>query len=97
MTMDTKKTSVQTRSIPAGEFKTHCLRLLDEVKNKRTRLVITKRGKPVAVLGPTDERPPSIIGSMRGTGRIIGDIISPLDVEWEADERNLSNDERSEG
>lgn len=94
MTMVTKKAIVRARTIAAGEFKTHCLRLIDEVKTQHIRLVITKRGKPVAVLGPTDERPPSIIGSMRGTGRIVGDIISPIDVEWEADERNLDGDEQ---
>ncbi|MSO68719.1 MAG: type II toxin-antitoxin system Phd/YefM family antitoxin [Alphaproteobacteria bacterium] len=89
-----KKTVVATRSIPAGEFKAHCLRLLDEVNTTRTRLVITKRGRPVAELGPIGERPPSIIGSMRGTGRILGDIISPIDVAWGADERNLSGDDQ---
>ena len=95
--MVTKKATAQTRTVPAGEFKTHCLRLLDEVKNKHTRLVITKRGKPVAVLGPTDEPPPSIIGSMRGTVEIIGDIIEPIDVEWEGDKRNIGTDESSSG
>jgi hypothetical protein len=28
----------------------------------------------------------SFIGSMKGTMEIIGDIVSPIDVEWEADE-----------
>jgi len=26
------------------------------------------------------------IGSMRGTMKIVGDIVSPIDVRWEADE-----------
>lgn len=70
-------------TIPAGEFKSKCLKLLDEVAEKRTTLVITKRGKPVAQVVPM---PPekSLFGSMKGTGVILGDIISPLDVEWEA-------------
>lgn len=95
MTMVTKKATAQTRTVPAGEFKTHCLRLIDEVNTKRTRLVITKRGKPVAVLGPTKDARPSPINAMRGTGRIVGDIIEPIDVEWEGDEPNIMADERN--
>jgi prevent-host-death family protein len=70
-------------TIGAGEFKAKCLKLLDEVAEKRESLVITKHGKPVARLVPM---PPEaeFIGSMRGSGIILGDIISPLDVEWEA-------------
>jgi prevent-host-death family protein len=70
-------------TIPAGEFKAKCLRLLDEVAEKRETLVITKRGKPVAKLSPIPQEG-DFVGSMRGTGVILGDIISPLDVEWEA-------------
>jgi prevent-host-death family protein len=70
-------------TIPAGEFKAKCLKLLDEVAEKREPLIITKRGRPVAQIVPM---PPEVelFGSMRGTGTIVGDIISPLDVEWEA-------------
>ena len=32
------------RSIAAGEFKTHCLRVMDEVQQKRVTVIITKRG-----------------------------------------------------
>lgn len=94
MAMVMKKTATTTRTIGAGEFKTHCLRLLDEVHDKRVRLVITKRGKPVAVLEPPESPATSIFGTMKGTGRIIGDIIEPVDVEWEADIPNLFPDER---
>lgn len=70
-------------TIPAGEFKAKCLKLLDEVAEKRKPLIITKRGRPVAEVVPIREET-DIVGSMRGTGEILGDIISPLDVEWEA-------------
>ena len=39
-------------TIAAGEFKAKCLKLLDEVAEKRTTLVITKYGKPLAQLVP---------------------------------------------
>ena len=72
-----------TATIPAGEFKAKCLKLLDEVAEKHETLVITKRGKPVAKLSPVPAEK-GFVGSMRGTGEILGDIISPIDVEWEA-------------
>jgi prevent-host-death family protein len=70
-------------TIAAGEFKAKCLKLLDEVAEKRETLVITKHGKPVAQIMPM---PPEVdpFGYMRGSGVIIGDIISPLENEWEA-------------
>ena len=49
-------------------------------------IVITKRGKPVAKLVPIVDSPPSFIGSMKGTMEIIGDIVAPIDVRWNADE-----------
>ena len=71
--------------IAAGEFKAKCLGLLDEVQKTRTEVIITKRGKPVAKLVPVIDTPVSFIGSMRGTMEIVGDIVSPIDVKWEAD------------
>lgn len=80
-------TIVMVDTIPAGEFKAKCLGLLDEVQRQRKEIVITKRGKPVARLVPVkNERPESFIGSMQGTMEIVGDIISPVDEKWDADE-----------
>jgi prevent-host-death family protein len=70
-------------TIPAGEFKAKCLKLLDKVAEDRQPLIITKHGKPVAQVVPMpSER--NIIGAMRGSVLWEGDIISPIDVEWEA-------------
>jgi prevent-host-death family protein len=74
-------------TIPAGEFKAKCLKLLDEVAEKRETLVITKHGKPVAQVVPMEEPPAErkgIVGSMQGSVLWEGDIISPIDVEWDA-------------
>jgi prevent-host-death family protein len=78
-------TIVMNEHIGAGEFKAKCLKLLDEVQRQRKQVVITKRGKPVAKLVPITERPASFIGSMKGTMEILGDIVSPIEVKWEAD------------
>jgi len=46
----------QPRTIPADEFKARCLKLLDEVQRTGEELIVTKRGRPVARVVPT-ERP----------------------------------------
>jgi prevent-host-death family protein len=70
-------------TIAAGEFKSKCLKLLDQVAEERQTLVITKHGRAVAQLVPM---PPKVelIGAMRGSVLWEGDIISPLENEWEA-------------
>lgn len=52
-----------TTEIQASEFKARCLALLDEVATKRTVLVVTKHGRPVAKVVPVDE-PSSLAGSV---------------------------------
>jgi prevent-host-death family protein len=70
--------------IAAGEFKAKCLRLLDDVEKTRKEIVITKRGRPVARVVPIEEERKPTFGRMKGTGIILGDIVSPIDVEWNA-------------
>ncbi len=70
-------------SIGAGEFKAKCLKLLDEVAETREPLIITKHGKPVAKVVPIPARR-EIFGVLKGSVLWEGDIISPIDVEWEA-------------
>jgi prevent-host-death family protein len=70
-------------TIPAGEFKSKCLKLLDEVAEKRKPLIVTKRGRPLAQVVPMPAKR-DFVGSMRGSVLWEGDIISPIDVEWEA-------------
>ena len=69
----------------AGVFKAKCLQLMDEVQKYHKEIVITKFGKPVAKLVSVDEpKIKSLFGCMKGTVRIHGDIMAPLDVEWNA-------------
>ncbi|MGA2086532.1 MAG: type II toxin-antitoxin system prevent-host-death family antitoxin [Terracidiphilus sp.] len=70
-------------TIPAGEFKAKCLKLLDKVAEERQTLVITKHGKPVAQVTPIPAQQ-NIVGSMKGSVLWMGDMISPIDVEWDA-------------
>ena len=75
---------MQPNEVPAGAFKQHCLRLMDEVATTRMPVIITKRGKPIAKLVPADAEAPSSYGALAGTVTYHGDILAPLDVEWEA-------------
>ena len=68
----------------ASEFKAKCLRLMNEVNENGGEIVITKNGKPVAKLTAFRERPKTLFGTSLGRMKILGDIISPIDVEWEA-------------
>ncbi len=75
----------QPRTVKASEFKAKCLELMDEVAESGEELVITKNGKPTARLLPYREKPKTLFGIDRGRMKILGDIISPIDVEWEAE------------
>ena len=72
--------------VAAAKAKTHLLQLLDQVERERRPITITKRGRAVAQLVPV---PPEsnvskfdqVFGSMAGTVKILGDIVSP---DWES-------------
>lgn len=72
--------------ISASEFKARCLELMDEVNDRHDPIIITKHGVPVAKLVPFEEKRIGLVGSMRGTVLSYGDLISPIDVQWDADE-----------
>jgi antitoxin (DNA-binding transcriptional repressor) of toxin-antitoxin stability system len=57
---------------------------MDEVAASGEPLVITENGRPVAQVGPVVSRPRTLRGLHKGEVKIKGDIIEPLDVEWEA-------------
>ena len=68
------------RTVSATEFKATCLALLERVRKSGEPITVTKRGKPVArmVAIRADQRGKrDILGYMKGTGRIVGDIESP--------------------
>ncbi len=72
------------RTVSATQFKAHCLALMDEVQQSGEEIVITKHGKPVARLAPTAPSVVSMLGWMRGTSEVIGDIVGPED-DWDLD------------
>ncbi len=65
------------KTMAAGAFKVHCLKVMDEVQSKRQSVLITKRGKPVAKLVPVEKQTDDIYGFFAGKGKIVGDVVSP--------------------
>lgn len=71
----------------AGEFKSKCLSLMDQVHQTHEEIVITKRGKPVAKLLASDDAPmSSAFGALNGTVTIHGDITAPTGEVWNAEQ-----------
>ena len=81
------------QTIQASEFQSQCLKLLDEVAETGKEIIITKNGKPVAMLTPYREqrittprkKAKSMYGADKGKIGTFGDIVSPMPAEWFAD------------
>lgn len=74
----------------ATEFKAKCLEAVEEVARTGEPIVVTKRGRPIAELKPVPAKKPrhtlkSFRAALKGMVKIQGDIISPIDVQWNAD------------
>jgi antitoxin (DNA-binding transcriptional repressor) of toxin-antitoxin stability system len=74
-------------TINISTFKATCLARLDRVKRTGRSLLITRKGEPIAEIRPPSPAKPraSWLGSLAGTGRICGDVVSPVIArdDWE--------------
>lgn len=84
--------------IATGDFRAHCLALLDDIDARQRELLVTRRGKPVALIVPANdaaELPDNIdrdapwpkdwpFPDLRHMYEYIGDVVSPIEAEWEA-------------
>ena len=68
--------------ISASKFKEQCLSLLDHLDPDG--IVVTKHGKAVARVIPSDSGCAALIGSMAGKVGVAGDVFS-TGVEWNAE------------
>ena len=75
---------MQERVLSASEFKAKCLACLREIEQSGEAITITRRGRPVAVLGPV-KRPiwKSPRGSWAGKCQIVGDIVNGDPSIWD--------------
>lgn len=78
------------RTMGAGEFKAKCLGLISEANITGETIVITRRGKPSALLCPFEQKAPNeapeaIFGCLSHMATVTGDIVSSefTDEEWE--------------
>jgi prevent-host-death family protein len=74
-------------TVPISQFKARCLAILARVKRTGLPVLVTRFGEPVAeVVPPTaSARPRRWLGLMKGTARIVGDIVAPAsdETDWE--------------
>ncbi|HET9320181.1 MAG TPA: type II toxin-antitoxin system Phd/YefM family antitoxin [Bryobacteraceae bacterium] len=76
---------MKNHTVSATEFKAKCLAYLDEIEQNGGPITITRRGRPVAVLGRARRAAwKSPRNSLAGKVRIVGDIVN-LDMSslWE--------------
>ena len=82
--MDAAIGETRQRTIRASEFEARG-RMIDDVAASGEAVIITKNGKPVSRLVPYRQKPPTLFGALKGSIDIKGDLIEPVDVEWEAE------------
>jgi prevent-host-death family protein len=71
------------KQMPVGTFKARCLAVMKKVQATGEPVVLTRRGEPVVKVVPVEREKNSIFGFMTGKVKIVGDIESPIPVEWE--------------
>lgn len=85
--------SVPTQQVSVSYFKAHCLEMLNNVHAGKYELLLTKRNKPYAKVTPEsdlqtrEERLKAnnyYCGILEGTVHIHGDLLEPMDDDWEA-------------
>lgn len=75
------------KQVPATEFKATCLRLIDQVNEEQEPVVITRHGKPVAVLSSAvGQSHGESIGALKGSVLRYDDPFEPASdvADWNA-------------
>ena len=72
------------KTVAATEFKAHCLTLLEEVRQTRQPLLVTRHGKPVVEISPYMPRDTEQLNPLKGSLLFEGDVISPIDEKWDS-------------
>ena len=80
-------------SISISQFKATCLAVLEQVRASGRAIVITKRGKPIAEVGPATSASLGAhwMGSLEGTCEMDDDLFTSVEDpdEWTGDWENV--------
>ena len=74
------------KTMGISKFKSHALKLLDQVAKSREVIIVTKRGRPLAQIAPYhDPNTNPVPGKLSDTLVFENDIVAPLGEEiWDA-------------
>ena len=69
------------------QFKAKCLGVIDKVEKEKSRVTITRYGRPAAELVPvlTSSPPGRLFGRSRDTTKILGDLLATNEA-WKAED-----------
>jgi prevent-host-death family protein len=72
------------KTMPVSEFQAKCIAVLKQVQRSREPLVITLRGKPLAIVRPVEPPGGKRLGGLKGRMTIHGDLVN-VDTarDWE--------------
>ena len=77
-----------SKTIGAAEFKATCLRVIKQINRDGESVVVTRHGRPVAVVSPApaDAESPFLVGAMRGSVLGYDDPFEPAadPADWTA-------------
>lgn len=79
------------KNLAISDFKARCLEVINDMQIDGNPVVVTKRGKPVARVVPISSKGSKlnalqeVAETFRGRGEIVGDIVSSIDEEWDAE------------
>jgi len=90
--------AVKHQVLSVTEFKAKCLALFDQIDQGETTVTVTRRGRPLATVGPVKRRPfKSSMGILEGKVKIKEDLLRDFSEDWEVvrdPERVLSPEKR---
>jgi prevent-host-death family protein len=71
------------QKIPAAQFKSQCLSVMDRVAKSGQPVVVTKHGRPVVQIIRAESSEDDIFGFLEGKGRVNGDIENTIPAsDW---------------
>jgi hypothetical protein len=68
--------------IPLSEFQPNCTAILESLSHSNQSILISQPGQWIVKITPlSSSKRPEWLGCMSETGKILGDIVSPLEEE----------------